>query len=137
MFGWSWSWCSCRIPPFTFVNFCSHHSEAEDEDGEKADDAVGGRHGDPHGLSFTLGRRVDWLKIKTFLIISHLNLYVYNISIFIHFSYNRAAHTCICANMGVYVVFTWPKPYFNVHALIFYMCEGSSQAITHAKKLWN
>jgi len=26
--------------------------------------------------------------------------------------------------------------YFNVHALIFSVCEGSSKAIKHAKKLW-
>ncbi len=50
----------------------------------------------------------------------------------------RASHTSEIllygANMGVCVIFTWPKPYFNVHALIFYVCEGSSQAIKHAKK---
>ncbi len=51
-------------------------------------------------------------------------------------SYNRAAKTGVRANMGEHIVFTWPKPYFNVHALIFYVCEGSSQAIKHAKKLW-
>jgi len=48
-------------------------------------------------------------------------------------SYNSAANTGLHANMGVLVVFKWPKPYFNVCALIFYMCEGSSQAIKDAK----
>jgi hypothetical protein len=31
-------------------------------------------------------------------------------------------------------VFQWLKLYFNVRALIFYDCEGSSQPIEHAKK---
>jgi len=35
--------------------------------------------------------------------------------------------------MGVGVIFTWPKTYFNVRALIFYVCEGSNQAIKNAK----
>jgi hypothetical protein len=48
-------------------------------------------------------------------------------------SYNRAVNTGMRKNMGVLVIFTLPKPYFNVHALIFYVCEGSSQAIKHAK----
>ncbi len=30
-----------------------------------------------------------------------------------------------------HVVFTWLKPYFNVRALIFFMCEGSSQPIAN------
>jgi len=50
-------------------------------------------------------------------------------------SYNHASNASVHANMGVHVVFTWPKPYFNVCALIFYACEGSSQAIKHAKKI--
>jgi hypothetical protein len=42
------------------------------------------------------------------------------------------------AKMGVQDVFTWPKPYINISALIFCVCvcEGSSHAIKHAKKLW-
>jgi len=47
--------------------------------------------------------------------------------------HNRAG---VHANKGWRVVFTWLKPYFNVHALIFNMCEGSSQPnepIKHAK----
>jgi len=32
-------------------------------------------------------------------------------------------------NMGGCVAFTWLKLYFNVCALIFYVCEGSSQSI--------
>ncbi len=31
------------------------------------------------------------------------------------------------ANTGGRVIFTWLKTYFNVCALIFYMCEGSIQ----------
>jgi hypothetical protein len=37
-------------------------------------------------------------------------------------------HNC-AANTGGRVVFTWLKSYFNVHALIFYVFEGSSQLI--------
>ncbi len=44
-----------------------------------------------------------------------------------------ASNTSVRANMGVCIVFKWSKPYFNVCALILYVCEGSSQAITHAK----
>jgi len=42
----------------------------------------------------------------------------------------------VCAH----VVFTWLKPYFKVCALIFYMCEGLSQAIANQlnmQKLWH
>jgi len=42
--------------------------------------------------------------------------------------------------MGMHVILTWPKPeysllkqYFNVCALIFYMCEGLSQVILGAR----
>ncbi len=38
------------------------------------------------------------------------------------------------ANVNVYwhAIFTWLKPYFNIRALIFYMCEGSSQPIANS-----
>ncbi len=51
-------------------------------------------------------------------------------------SNNLAANTGMPVYMGVHVIFAWPKLYFKVCALIFYMCVGSSQAIKHAKKLW-
>ncbi len=44
-------------------------------------------------------------------------------------SYNHASDTGMHVNMGVYVIFTWPKSYFNVCALILYMCEGLRQVI--------
>jgi len=49
-------------------------------------------------------------------------------------------NTGVRANMGVRVVFTWPKPeyslpkpYLNVCALIFNMCEGSRQVVIGAR----
>jgi hypothetical protein len=48
-------------------------------------------------------------------------------------SYNRAANTGVHANLGVRGILTWPKPYFNVRALIFYVWERSSQAIKYTK----
>jgi len=44
--------------------------------------------------------------------------------------HNRAG---VNANTGWRVVFTWLKPYFNISALIFYVCEGSSQTIEPIK----
>jgi len=50
-----------------------------------------------------------------------------------------APHNCagVHTNTGWRVIFSWLKPYCNVRALIFYVCEGSSQniePIKHAKK---
>ncbi len=47
-----------------------------------------------------------------------------------------SVNTSLRVNMGVRVVFRWPKTYTIVHALIFNVCEGSSQAIKHAKILY-
>ncbi len=43
--------------------------------------------------------------------------------------------TLACKYERVRVIFTWPKLYFNVCAFIFYVCEGLSHAIKHAKKI--
>jgi len=48
-------------------------------------------------------------------------------------SHNRDG---VHANLGGHIVYTWLKLYFNILALIFYKCEGSSQPIEpikHAK----
>jgi len=45
-------------------------------------------------------------------------------------NYGRALMQ-IGACMQIRIVFTWLKPYFNIRALIFYVCEGSSQPIAN------
>jgi hypothetical protein len=44
--------------------------------------------------------------------------------------------TFVNVNAYWYVIFTRRNPYFNVRALILYVCEGSSQPIAKCKKLW-
>jgi len=51
-------------------------------------------------------------------------------------SVRRVVALIAVLGLGRFVVFTWPKPYFNISALIFYVCEESSQPtepIKHAK----
>jgi len=49
--------------------------------------------------------------------------------------YNRACNTGVSwEGLRTGMAFL---PTFNVCALIFKVCEGSSQAIKHAKKLWH
>jgi len=75
---------------------------------------------------------------KTKLVLKLLMVHYYTVCDRLWPSYNRAANTGVHANMGMR--FTWPKPeyslpkpYFNVHALIFYVCEVSSQVILGAR----
>jgi len=35
------------------------------------------------------------------------------------------------ANTGRHIVFTWLRLYFNIDAIIFYVCEGLSQPIAN------
>jgi len=44
---------------------------------------------------------------------------------------NQPVNTGRRANTGRCVIFTWLKPYLNAHALIFSVCEGSSQPIAN------
>jgi hypothetical protein len=45
------------------------------------------------------------------------------------------ANTCVCANTGGQVIFTCLKPYLNARALIFSVCEGSSQLIANQSNM--
>ncbi len=44
--------------------------------------------------------------------------------------------TFVNVNAYWYVIFTRRNPYFNIRALILYVCEGSSQPIAKCKKIW-